>query len=142
MNDARFSRTVASRRGFLGVAGGALAGSGLTGSAAAADEPPAAGVPAGGVHVSGSDEIHAALVGCGGRGGSAIVDAKGRRSYATSAGSSPSVGKHVLLAYLPPEHAVEGRRLYVRYFDESYPVTVAVVGSRPLFDPENLRVRA
>ena len=74
--------------------------------------------------------------------GSAIVDAKGRRSYATSAGSSPSTGKHVLLAYLPPELAVEGRRLFVRYFDEAYPVTVAVVGSRPLFDPENLRVRA
>jgi glycine cleavage system aminomethyltransferase T/glycine/D-amino acid oxidase-like deaminating enzyme len=74
--------------------------------------------------------------------GSAIIDAKGRRSYATSAGSSPSTGKHVLLAYLPPELAVEGQRLFVRYFDESYPVTVAVVGSRPLFDPENLRVRA
>jgi glycine cleavage system aminomethyltransferase T/glycine/D-amino acid oxidase-like deaminating enzyme len=74
--------------------------------------------------------------------GSPIVDAKGRRSYATSAGSSPSTGKHVVLAYLPPELAVEGRRLFVRYFDEPYPVTVAVVGSRPLFDPENLRVRA
>ncbi len=74
--------------------------------------------------------------------GSPIVDAKGRRSYATSAGASPSTGKHVLLAYLPPELAVEGRRLFVRYFDEPYPVTVAVVGSRPLFDPENLRVRA
>jgi glycine cleavage system aminomethyltransferase T/glycine/D-amino acid oxidase-like deaminating enzyme len=74
--------------------------------------------------------------------GSAIVDSKGRRSYATSAGSSPSTGKHVLLAYLPTEDAVEGRQLFVRYFDEPYPVTVAVVGSRPLFDPENLRVRA
>jgi glycine cleavage system aminomethyltransferase T len=74
--------------------------------------------------------------------GSAIVDARGRRSYATSAGSSPSTGKHLLLAYLPPDLAVEGRRLFVRYFDESYPVTVTVAGSRPLFDPENLRVRA
>ncbi len=74
--------------------------------------------------------------------GSAIIDAKGRRSYATSAGSSPSMGKHVLLAYLPPALAEEGRRLFVRYFDESYPVTVTVVGSRPLFDPENLRIRA
>ena len=36
----------------------------------------------------------------------------------------------------------KGERLFVRYFDELYPVTVAVVGSRPLFDPENLRVRA
>ncbi|HYL40532.1 MAG TPA: glycine cleavage T C-terminal barrel domain-containing protein, partial [Candidatus Binatus sp.] len=74
-------------------------------------------------------------------GGAPITDAKGRRSYATSAGASPSTGKHLLFAYLPPEHAVEGRQLFVQYFDELYPVTVAVVGSRPLFDPENLRVR-
>jgi glycine cleavage system aminomethyltransferase T/glycine/D-amino acid oxidase-like deaminating enzyme len=74
--------------------------------------------------------------------GSAIVDAKGRRSYATSAGASPSTGKHVLMAYLPPEQAVEGNRLFVQYFAELYPVTVAVVGARPLFDPENLRIRA
>ncbi len=74
--------------------------------------------------------------------GTPIVDAKGRRSYATTAGASPSTGKHVLLAYLPTDLAVEGRRLFVRYFDESYPVTVAVVGSRGLFDPDNLRVRA
>lgn len=74
--------------------------------------------------------------------GSTIVDAKGRRSYATSAGASPSTGKHVLLAYLPPEHAVEGTSLFVEYFAERYPVTVAVVGARPLFDPDNLRIRA
>ena len=74
--------------------------------------------------------------------GSPIVDAKGRRSYATSAGASPSTGLHALLAYLPPEHAVEGNHLFVEYFAERYPVTVAVVGARPLFDPENLRVRA
>jgi glycine cleavage system aminomethyltransferase T/glycine/D-amino acid oxidase-like deaminating enzyme len=73
--------------------------------------------------------------------GAPITDAKGRRSYATSAGASPSTGKHVLFAYLPPEHAVEGTKLFVQYFDELYPVTVAVVGSRPLFDPENLRAR-
>ncbi len=74
--------------------------------------------------------------------GSTLVDARGRRSYATSAGASPSTGKHVLLAYLPPEQAVEGNRLFVEYFAERYPVTVAVVGARPLFDPENLRIRA
>jgi glycine cleavage system aminomethyltransferase T/glycine/D-amino acid oxidase-like deaminating enzyme len=73
--------------------------------------------------------------------GSPISDAKGRRSYATSAGASPSTAKHVLFAYLPPEHAVEGEKLFVQYFDERYPVTVAVVGSRPLFDPDNLRIR-
>ena len=73
--------------------------------------------------------------------GSSIVDAKGRRSYATSAGASPSTGKHLLFAYLPPEDAVEGNHLFVQYFMDRYPVTVAVVGSRPYFDPENLRVR-
>ena len=74
--------------------------------------------------------------------GSDIVDAKGRHSYATSAGASPSTGKHVLMAYLPPEQAVEGNKLLVQYFCEQYPVTVAVVGARPLFDPENTRIRA
>jgi glycine cleavage system aminomethyltransferase T/glycine/D-amino acid oxidase-like deaminating enzyme len=73
--------------------------------------------------------------------GTPLTDARGRRSYATSAGASPSTGKHVLFAYLPPEHAVEGNQLHVQYFAELYPVTVAVVGSRPLFDPDNLRIR-
>jgi glycine cleavage system aminomethyltransferase T/glycine/D-amino acid oxidase-like deaminating enzyme len=73
--------------------------------------------------------------------GRRIVDAKGRGSYVTSAGSGPSVGKHVLLAYLPPDHAVEGTTLLVQYMGERYPVTVAVAGSRPLFDPDNARIR-
>jgi glycine cleavage system aminomethyltransferase T/glycine/D-amino acid oxidase-like deaminating enzyme len=73
--------------------------------------------------------------------GRPLVDAKGRRSYATSAGSGPSVGKHLLMSYLPPEQAVEGTPLAVEYFGERYPVTVAVVGSRPLFDPDNERIR-
>jgi glycine cleavage system aminomethyltransferase T/glycine/D-amino acid oxidase-like deaminating enzyme len=74
--------------------------------------------------------------------GERIVDAKGRPSYVTTAGSGPSVGKHLLLAYLPPEHAVEGTALQVQYLGERYPVTVAVAGSRPLFDPENARIRS
>ena len=73
--------------------------------------------------------------------GDRIVDRKGRGSYVTSAGSGPSVGKHVLLAYLPPEHASEGTSLLVQYMGDRYPVTVAARGSRPLFDPENTRVR-
>jgi glycine cleavage system aminomethyltransferase T/glycine/D-amino acid oxidase-like deaminating enzyme len=74
--------------------------------------------------------------------GERIVDRKGRGSYVTSAGSGPSVGTHVMLAYLPPEHAVEGNSLQVQYMGERYPVTVAVAGSRPLFDPENTRIRS
>jgi glycine cleavage system aminomethyltransferase T len=73
--------------------------------------------------------------------GSRLVDGKGRGSYVTSAGSGPSVGKHVLMAYLPPEHAVEGNKLLVQYMGERYPVTVERAGSRPLFDPDNTRIR-
>jgi glycine cleavage system aminomethyltransferase T len=50
------------------------------------------------------------------RDGTPLTDAKGRRSYVTSAGAGPSIGKYILLAYLPPEHAVEGsQELAVEY---------------------------
>ncbi|SNR41311.1 GcvT family protein [Halorubrum vacuolatum] len=74
--------------------------------------------------------------------GEVIVDDHGRESYVTSAGTGPSVGKHLLMAYLPPEHATEGASLQVEYMGDQYPVTVEVVGSRPLFDPENERIRS
>jgi len=76
------------------------------------------------------------------RDGTRLVDGKGRGSYVTSAGAGPSVGKHILMAYLPPEHANAGEQLAVEYMGERYPVSVAVAGSTPLFDPENLRVKA
>jgi glycine cleavage system aminomethyltransferase T/glycine/D-amino acid oxidase-like deaminating enzyme len=76
------------------------------------------------------------------RDGEPLVDAKGRRSFVTTAGSAPSVGKYLLMAYLPPEHAVEGGELAVEYMAGRYPVTVAVVGSTPIFDPENARIRS
>jgi glycine cleavage system aminomethyltransferase T len=74
--------------------------------------------------------------------GEVLVDEEGRRSYVTSAGTGPTVGKHLLMAYLPPEYAEEGRGLQVEYMGDQYPVTVEVVGSRPLFDPENERIRS
>ena len=74
--------------------------------------------------------------------GDVIVDEHGRESYVTSAGTGPSVGKHLLMAYLPPEHAEEGHQLQVEYMGDHYPVTVEVAGSRPLFDPENDRLRS
>jgi glycine cleavage system aminomethyltransferase T/glycine/D-amino acid oxidase-like deaminating enzyme len=74
--------------------------------------------------------------------GEVIVDEEGRESYVTSAGTGASVGKHLLMAYLPPEHAEEGKQLQVEYMGEHYPVTVEVAGSRPLFDPENERIRS
>ncbi len=74
--------------------------------------------------------------------GDRLTDEKGRPSYVTSAGSGPSIGKHILLSYLPTSYAEVGRKLMVEYMGESYPVTVDVVGSTPLFDPENTRVRS
>jgi glycine cleavage system aminomethyltransferase T len=74
--------------------------------------------------------------------GGPIEDSKGRRSYVTSAGSAPSLGQHLLMAYLPPEHASVGTELSVEYFGERYPVTVEEVGSRPLYDPDNKRLKS
>ncbi|MGZ4174038.1 MAG: glycine cleavage T C-terminal barrel domain-containing protein, partial [Solirubrobacteraceae bacterium] len=76
------------------------------------------------------------------RDGGPITDAKGRRSYVTSAGAGPSIGKHILMSYLPPEHAVAGEELLVEYMGERYPVTVQIAGATPIFDPDNTRVRA
>jgi glycine cleavage system aminomethyltransferase T/glycine/D-amino acid oxidase-like deaminating enzyme len=74
--------------------------------------------------------------------GQPLVDTRGRRSFVTSAGSGPSVGKHLLMAYLPPEVAVLGSRLAVEYIGDLYPVTVAGVGATALFDPANERMRS
>jgi len=72
--------------------------------------------------------------------GNVLVDEEGRRSYVTSAATGPSVGKHLLLGYVPTELAEEGTQLQVEYFGTDYPVTIEVVGSRPLFDPDNERI--
>lgn len=72
MSDTR-SLAAGTRRRFLGAAGAAVATTTLAADGEKSQEP--AGLPPGGVHVAGSDEICVALVGCGGRGGSAIVDA-------------------------------------------------------------------
>jgi glycine cleavage system aminomethyltransferase T/glycine/D-amino acid oxidase-like deaminating enzyme len=74
--------------------------------------------------------------------GAPLLDRKGRRSYVTSAGAGPSIGKHILMSYLPVEHAVIGGRLAVEYMGERYPVTVATNDSTPVFDPDNVRVRS
>ncbi len=76
------------------------------------------------------------------RDGSPLLDAKGRRSYVTSAGAGPSIGKHILMSYLPPEYAKVGQELAVEYLGERYPVTVGSADSTSLFDPDNSRVRS
>ncbi|HEY2770974.1 MAG TPA: FAD-dependent oxidoreductase [Solirubrobacteraceae bacterium] len=76
------------------------------------------------------------------RDGAPLADRKGRRSYVTSAGAGPSIGKHILMSYLPPEQAVVGEQLSVLYLGEQYPVTVATNDSTSVFDPDNSRVRS
>jgi glycine cleavage system aminomethyltransferase T len=71
-----------------------------------------------------------------------LVDDHGHRPYVTSAGSAPSLGKHILLAYLPPSVAVLGNQLAVSYMEELYPVTVGSTDSTALFDPTNERIRS
>ncbi len=70
-----------------------------------------------------------------------VVDRRGRTSFVTSAGSAPSLGAYLLMAYLPPCYAVEGTGLAVEYMGERYPVTVARAGRSPLFDPDDARMR-
>jgi glycine cleavage system aminomethyltransferase T/glycine/D-amino acid oxidase-like deaminating enzyme len=75
------------------------------------------------------------------RAGATLTDGHGRHPYVTTAGSAPSVGKHLLLAYLPPEEAVVGNQLAVSYMEELYPVTVGSIDITPIFDPNNERIR-
>ncbi|HEX4471617.1 MAG TPA: FAD-dependent oxidoreductase [Nocardioides sp.] len=75
------------------------------------------------------------------RDGATLTDGHGHHPYVTTAGSAPSLGKHVLLAYLPPEQAVIGTELAVSYMEELYPVLVGSVDATPLLDPANERMR-
>ena len=74
--------------------------------------------------------------------GAPIVDAKGRRSYVTSAGAAPSSASTCSWRTSRPSRPRSGERLAVEYMGEQYPVTVDVVGSTPIFDPENTRIRS
>lgn len=74
--------------------------------------------------------------------GKTLVDELGRISYTTSVAYGPTIGKNIILAYLPQDYAQVGRKLQVEYFSESYPVEVMGVGYTPLYDPENLKPRS
>ena len=73
--------------------------------------------------------------------GEPLTDGHGHHPYVTSAGSGPSLGRHLLMAYLPLELAVVGTRLAVSYMEERYPVTVAAADATAPFDPDNERIR-
>jgi glycine cleavage system aminomethyltransferase T len=75
------------------------------------------------------------------RDGGTLTDGHGHHPYVTTAGSAPSLGKHLLLAYLPPAEARVGNELAVSYMEELYPVTVVSADATPALDPENARMR-
>lgn len=74
--------------------------------------------------------------------GETLVDALGRRSFTTSMAYGPTIGKTIMLAYLPHDKAVKGNAFEIEYFGERYPVVVAGVGYEPLYDPESLKPRS
>ncbi|WGR62268.1 FAD-dependent oxidoreductase (plasmid) [Paracoccus ferrooxidans] len=74
--------------------------------------------------------------------GEVLVDTLGRRSWTSSIVYGPTIGRNIALAYLPWSHCQEGRKLTVEYMGETFPVEVAAVGYKPLYDPENLKPRS
>ena len=72
--------------------------------------------------------------------GDRIVDSHGRVSRVTTAGPGPSVGRYLLMAYLPSELAVPGTDLQVMYMNELFPVRVAGTGA--VFDPDDSRMKS
>ena len=72
--------------------------------------------------------------------GERITDSHGRVSRVTTAGPGPSVGKHLLMAYLPTELAATGTELQVMYMNELFAVRVATTGA--VFDPGDSRMKS
>ena len=73
--------------------------------------------------------------------GERIVDSHGRGSRVTTAAYGPSMGKMLLMGYLPAELAEVGNKFTVMYMNELFPITVgAVEGS--VFDPEDSRLKS
>jgi len=72
--------------------------------------------------------------------GDRIVDSHGRVSRVTSAGYGPSIGKMLLMGYVPVEMAEPGTSLQVMYMNELFPCTV--VGTGSAFDPDDTRLKS
>ena len=71
--------------------------------------------------------------------GERITDSHGRVSRVTTAGYGPSVGKNLLMGYLPTEYAAPGTQLKVMYMNELFPCTV--VGTGSAYDPDDTRLK-
>jgi len=71
-----------------------------------------------------------------------LRDELNRPSYITSVAYGPSIGTNIAMAYLPYTYCEEGRTLTMEYFHEHYPVKIAAVGYKPLYDPKNERPKS
>ena len=72
--------------------------------------------------------------------GERITDSHGRVSRVTTASPGPSVGKHLLMGYLPADMAEIGADFTVMYMNELFPIKVgAIEGS--VFDPDDSRLK-
>jgi predicted dehydrogenase len=127
-------KTLTSRRQFLKATGGVAALSALSG----------VGVPA--VHAAGSDLVQVALVGCGGRGGGAAVnalsttsgpvklvamaDAYADRLQSSYGNLSQSVGKQM---EVPEERRFVGFDAYRKAMDSLKPGDVVILTTPPAF---------
>jgi glycine cleavage system aminomethyltransferase T len=59
--------------------------------------------------------------------------------YVSSANYGYSVRQSFAYGYVPTSHAVEGTQVEIYYFGERHSATVT---KEPLFDPENMRLKA
>jgi len=75
----------------------------------------------------------------------ALADRLRRNTRARAPSSiafGPTIGKNIALAYLPHAYAEVGRELQIQYFADVDPVKVEAVGYRPLYNPENIKLRS
>jgi glycine cleavage system aminomethyltransferase T len=59
--------------------------------------------------------------------------------YVTSANYGYSVRQSIAYGYLPIEHSDEGAKVEIYYYGDRHPATVR---KEPLYDPENLKLKA
>jgi glycine cleavage system aminomethyltransferase T len=71
--------------------------------------------------------------------GNTLMDSHDRVSRVTTAGFGPSIGKVVLMGYVPRLLAAPGTKLQTMYMNEYFPVTV--VGTDGPFDPTDTRLK-
>ena len=74
--------------------------------------------------------------------GEVLIDSHGRRSYNTSIAYGPSVGKNILMGYIPKEYAEVGKELMMEYFQEQFPIKIEAVGYGSLYDPNHSRMKS